>query len=245
MKHSIIILILQLIMLLIVDNFADGTLSVKTSPDKIEVWLDDHFIGHSPVVFNHLRSGVYSLKLLSPTIHSSYIEQILINDNDTTFIEKIVQSNYGSITVITEPPNASVFISSELGKTPLQNEFIVPGKYMIEISPSNQRFKPLVQEILITQGKATSITHSLEKQIKFDKKAKLRLVLGAGSVAGFVFAIIENGKYKKYEEKGLYNYNINTEIQKKLNNSNLLRIFGLVGGLLCISSLEIVSFIEN
>ena len=47
-------------------GFAEGTLTVKTDPEGIEVWLGDKFLGQAPIVEKKVRAGRYVLKLGRP-----------------------------------------------------------------------------------------------------------------------------------------------------------------------------------
>lgn len=222
--------------------FANDYLFVKTVPENIQVWIDQFYVGQSPVYVDYLKPGYHSLKLIDPISHYSFSDDIYVKPDDTTYYEKTIEPQFGILHIYSEPPNASVLIGSELGQTPLQNEYMNPGKYRIEIRHQNPKYCPIVEYVNVIQGKTTSLTKTLEKQKKFNKKATLRLILGAGCAAGFVFAIIENGNYEKYQEKLLVINNSSSKLRKKRNNSNLFRILGISGGCICLTGLEIISF---
>jgi hypothetical protein len=205
----------------------EGALSVKTTPDGIEVWLNDKYIGDSPILDKKLKTGKYVLKLVDPVQHSSTSEDIFIAADETTVIEKTVQSKFGSLKVSSEPEGADVFIATSLGKTPLTNDFIIPGKYRLEIRPQKKSYTPLTEDITVLRGKSVSLSKTLEKKSAMDTKAWLRLGMGAGSIVGFAWAISEHGTYKLKNGDGW---------------ANARRITGISLGCLCVIGFEIVAF---
>jgi hypothetical protein len=75
------------------------------------------------------------------------------------------------------------------------------------------------------------------------------LILGAGTAAGYVWAIVEQGNYNKYRIIS-ENYSAldsrytdpQKEYTKKRDGSLVRSILGIVGGSLCLIGLEIVAF---
>jgi hypothetical protein len=238
----------------ILATFADGMLSVRTDPEGIEVWLDDQFVGDSPIVDKKLKPGRYSLKLVDPIQHSSTIEEIFIQDGETTVIEKTIKSKFGTLKINSVPEGAQVYISSDLGNTPVSNNFMNPGKYRIELRHPNKLYKSVMEDVTIPRGESVTISKTFEKRKILDGKAKLRLLLGAGSAGGFVWAIIKQGDYKSWDTKidEINNYeNIETipERDRKLSKwkderakAGVMRTLGIIGGSLCLLGLEITAF---
>jgi len=232
--------------------FADGFLTVRTDPDGIEVWLDDNFVGDSPVVDKKLKSGRYSLKLVDPVQHSSTIEEIFIQDNENTVIEKTIKSKFGSLRANSVPEGAIVSISTELGPTPVSNDFMNPGKYRVEIRHPDKKYIPVVEEIVIPRGESVSLSKTLEREKSFTKKDFWRLALGAGTAGGYVWAIIAQGNYNEYSFKNEYkdrlrdnelkNEDLEKDFAAKRGSALAQSIIGIVGGSLCLIGLEIVAF---
>lgn len=168
---------------------AEGTLNVKTDPDGIEVWLDDKYIGDSPIIDKKLNAGRYSLKLVDPIQHTSSVEEVFIQANEQTVVEKTMKSRFGSLKVNSEPEGADVSILTSLGKTPLSNDFIIPGKYRLEIN--HPGYKPTVADIVVPKGETAAIQKSLEKKNVLDTKGLAKIALGIGAVGGIAVALVE------------------------------------------------------
>lgn len=242
-----------IILAYILATFADGMLSVKTDPEGIEIWLDDQFVGDSPLIDKKLKPGRYSLKLVDPIQHSSTIEEIFIQDEETTVIEKTIKSKFGTLKINSAPEGAQVYISSDLGNTPVSNNFMNPGKYRIELRHPNKLYKSVMEDVTIPRGETVTISKTFEKRKILDGKAKLRLLLGAGTAGGLVWAIIKQGDYKSWDTKldeiNNYEYITTTERDRKRTKwedertkAGVMRTLGIIGGSLCLLGLEITAF---
>jgi len=215
---------------------AEGSLSVKTIPDGIEVWLDGTYVGDSPIEGKRLKSGRYTLKLVDPVQHTSTSEEIFIDANQTTTIEKTMRSKFGTLQVASDPEGADVMISTNLGKTPLTNNFMNPGKYRLEIRHPSKAYIPVVQEITIPRGEAANVSKNLERKTPFTKKALVRLGLGAITAVGYTWAIVENGNYKRLMQRGT------VESLEEAKQPKVRRILGAAIGSTSLLALEIVAF---
>jgi hypothetical protein len=232
------------VMGLLTPVFADGFLTVRTDPEGIEVWLDDNFVGDSPIIDKKLKSGRYSLKLVDPVQHSSTIEDIFVQDNENTVIEKTIKSKFGTLRVTSVPEGAEVSIATELGPTPVANDFMNPGKYRLEIRHPNKRFHPVIEEIVIPRGESVSLSKTLEQEKRFTNKDFWRLALGAGTAGGYIWGIVQYGSFKKLQQQELLSRVPEDVSKAKKDKSGALAtsIIGIVGGSLCLIGLEILAF---
>jgi hypothetical protein len=230
----------------------EGSLTVTTDPDGIEVWLDDKYVGDTPVMEKKLKAGRYTVKLIDPIQHTSISEEVLIQEGRKTVIEKAMKGKFGSLKVTSDPEAANVYLLTSLGKTPVSNDFMNPGKYRLEIRHPNKRYSVASEDIVIPRGELVNVTKALEKQSPFDLKAFLRLGFGAGAIAGFVWAIVEQGNKKAYDTKA--DEGVNAELQNdpdraikkgyedNAHSSAVKRTFGVVIGCVCVVGFEIVAF---
>jgi len=216
------------------------------------VWLDDNFVGDSPIIDKKLKAGRYSLKLVDPVQHSSTIEEIFVQDGENTVIEKTIKTKFGSLKVSSVPEGAIVSIATELGPTPVSNDFMNPGKYRVEIRHPNKLYIPVIEEVTIPRGESVSLSKTLEKEARFTQKDLWRLILGAGTAGGYVWALVQNGTYSRFDEnvrladKG-YLTTMPTSNEYKTNkekrSSALVQtVLGAVTGSLCLIGLEILAF---
>lgn len=230
------------ILLLSKISVCDALLTVKTEPNGIEIWLEDKYIGDSPIVNKKLKPGKYTLRLVDAFQHTSIQEHVDLKEGESVVVEKTIDSKFGSLQIISQPAGAQVCISSTLGKTPLENDFMNPGKYRVELRHPNQRYKIYSEDIIINPGERTELNRSLPKEKVMTKKGLLKIGLGAGTIAGIVFATFYQGDYKDYR----YQYrSMPTEgNRKKYDNAKTYRNIAIGGSILCLVGLEIVSFIR-
>ena len=220
--------------------FAEGTLTVKTDPEGIEVWLGDKFIGQSPVIEKKIRAGRYTLKLVDPAQHSSVSEELLIQDGMPTVVERTISSKFGSLKVTSDPQGVDVYIATELGKTPLSNDFMNPGKYRIELRAPNSSYQTAVSEITIPKGETVSIDQKMQKQPFFTTKNIVSLALLSGAAGGVAWGLIEQGHCRMYQERLKANPGASASLQKNIDGASLGRTFGVIIGSACLVGLEIV-----
>ena len=206
---------------------SEGALTVTTDPDGIEVWLDDKYIGDSPIMAKKLKAGRYSLKLVDPVQHTSTVEEVFIQAGEQTMIEKTVKSRYGSLKVTSDPEGADVSILTSLGKTPVSNDFIIPGQYRLEIKHQNKSYEKTVDDVVVSKGETVTLNKTLPKKNALDNKALLRLGFGALAVGGLVLTVAES-----------FDPNYNGPNNGCKNG----QIIGLVAGALCVVGFEIVAF---
>jgi hypothetical protein len=230
----------------------EGSLTVTTDPEGVEAWLGDKYIGDTPIQNKKLRAGRYTLKLIDPVQQVSVSEEILIQADKLTVVEKILKGKFGMLKVTSEPEGADVYISTSLGKTPLQNDFMNPGKYRIEIKHPKKKYQPIVENITIPQGKRVELTNTLVKESAFDTKAFVRILLGAGAIGGFVWAIVAQGNHKAYDKDVDYlsappfdpvaNADQIKESEDSSKSAAVQRTLGIILGSVCVVGFEIVAF---
>ncbi|MBN1982704.1 MAG: PEGA domain-containing protein [Chitinivibrionales bacterium] len=223
----------------------EGSLSVSTDPEGVEVWLGDKYIGDSPIVNRKLKGGRYLLKLVDPVQQVSSTEEIFIQDGKNTVIETSLKTKFGTLKVESEPTGSEVHLYSMLGKTPLENNFMNPGKYLIEIRHKNQRYIPAISEVTIPQGRKVEITNVLAKKSLMNPLAFARIMLGGVCAGGYIWALIEQGLYKEAQTSMVYigENSVNYPLQKKRRNrAALYRTCGIVIGSVSMVSLQIVAF---
>jgi len=228
----------------------EGGLTVKTEPQGIEVWIDEKYVGDSPIIDKKLKAGRYRVKLVDPIQHTSVEEEVLIQDGKDIVLEKTIKGKFGSLKVTSDPENANVYLLTSLGKTPVTNDFMNPGKYRVEIRHPNKRYAVATGDIVIPRGETVTLAKTLEKTSAFNMKALARMGLGAGAIASFVWAIVEQGNKKMYETKA--DYSINQELQDTpgldrrykddMHSAAVKRTIGIILGCTCVVGFEIVAF---
>ncbi len=213
----------------------DGLITVITEPTGVEVWLGNSFIGNSPIREKIIAPGKYQIRLVDPIQKITATEEVLVDAGRTVVVEKKIIPRYGNLQVKSVPENANVFLTVPLGKTPLNSEFVIPGKYLVEIRHPDSLYKHSERQVVVCEGETVELfdTLSIDKKNIFDKKALIRIGLGTAAVAGFVCAIVDNGNNHRYKNRGRFD---------KAHTAKVRRNVGIVGGGLCVVAFEIVAF---
>jgi hypothetical protein len=218
----------------------EGSVTVKTDPEGIEVWIDGKYLGDSPIAGKMLKAGRYTIKLVDPIQHTSLSEEVLVQSGKDVILEKTMKGKFGGLKVDSDPEGAQVSLLTSLGKTPLSNDFMNPGKYRIEIRHPRKRYAVVSEDIVIPRGETVTLNKTLEKTSPFNMKALVRLGLGAGAVASFVWAIVEQGNYK--DAKARDDFTNDPKADDDAHSAAVQRVFGIVLGSACVVGFEIVAF---
>jgi len=217
----------------------EGMLTVTTDPEGVEVWLGDNYIGNSPITAKKVPVGRYTIKLIDPVMRISQTEQVLITENATVVIEKKLKPKFGTLRINSVPEDAEVYMTMPLGKTPLVNEFINPGKYILEIRHPNKLYKPSSESVTVTEGVVNTVFDSLEmiqapvKKVNH-KKVIARLALGGLAAAGFTFAIIKERDKQIHLSDG--------DSGSDAGRARTQEVLGITVGALSIIGFEIIAF---
>lgn len=180
---------------------SEGTITVVTVPERVEVWIDNGYAGLSPIRQKKLTAGTYTLRLVDPSQQVSAVEAVAVRAGEHLLVERTLSSRYGKLRVDSDPPGADVVIVTELGKTPVANDFMNPGRYRIELRHPLGNYLPVAEEVTISDGQQTASSHKLAKPEIFTKKRCIQLALGVGAAAGFALAVVEQGKWASYRQK--------------------------------------------
>ncbi len=213
----------------------DGLITVITEPAGVEVWMENHFIGNTPIKEKIVAPGKYEIRLIDPIQRITVTEEVFVASGKTAVLEKKMIPRFGSLQVKSIPENANVYLTVPLGKTPLNSEFIIPGKYHLEIRHPDSLYKVSEKQVVVNEGEMVELIDTLimKKKKIFDKKALIRLGLGAGAAAAFICAIVENGNNHHYKSSGLLD---------KAHTARIQRNIGIIGGAVCVVTFEIVAF---
>jgi len=211
----------------------EGKLTVTTDPEGVEIWLGDNYVGNSPIVEKKVPVGRYVVKLIDPVQRISQIEQVMITTNATVVIEKTLKPKFGTLKINSVPEDADVYITMPLGKTPLVNEFINPGKYILEVKHPDKKFQSALTNVVVSEGMTNVVADTLYKEKMLTNKAIARLLLGGGAIAGFTWAVVqgENRQHsralRKWDDAG---------------KAGTQEVLGISVGVLCVIGFEIVAF---
>jgi len=153
-------------------------------------------------------------------------------------------TSYARLRVESDPPGADVVIVAELGKTPLVNEFIVPGMYKIELR-RNGGYLPATEELTLRADQQAVVSKKLEKPKLLTKRRQIQLAIGAGAIAGFAYAVYEQGEHKTFRQKYYFaeNEEESTTYSDASKDAALKRTLSLIGAGILSIALHVTIFI--
>jgi hypothetical protein len=120
---------------------------------------------------------------------------------------------------------------------------VTPGNYVLEIRHPNKLYEPLVEEVTVQQGETVTLAKELEVRNPFNTKAIVRLLLGAGAIAGFVWGIIEQSQYSTAVQQAEQAAPAEAaQLREESHTASSLRTLAIVLGSACTLGFEIVAF---
>jgi serine/threonine protein kinase len=103
-----------------------GALEVSSRPMGAKVWLDDRFLGTTPIEREEIEIGTYRI-LVTKDGFEPYSESLEIRSDRTATVRTTLMALTGGLKVTSVPSGASVYFNGEyLGKTALEKDTGIP-----------------------------------------------------------------------------------------------------------------------
>jgi len=135
-----------------------GHMSIFSNPPSASVYIDNKFIGVTPLRIS-LSPGIHEL-LISKKGYIPSKEEIEIKSGDDLVIKRTLIPQNSTITITSNIPNATVYIDNEMvGNTPLTNFTLRSGNHTIKIS--KEGYFPFYKNVTILPGTNVKVTATL------------------------------------------------------------------------------------
>ncbi|WP_052291833.1 PEGA domain-containing protein [Thermococcus gammatolerans] len=143
-------------------NLAYGYLSIESSPSKAEVYVDDNYIGKTPIDQYKLSTGVHEVKV-EKSNYNSLTKMVTLNSSEKTKLNVILTPLPAHLMVNSNPSGAVVYINGTYkGKTPLTSE-LEPNTYNLRVS--KEGYANYTTTVIINPGENKTINVELEPMI--------------------------------------------------------------------------------
>jgi len=112
-----------------------GQLMITSEPSNADVIIDGVELGTTPMQLDTLASGSHVITIQLNHYHES-VDQIRINDGDELTRHYDLKGNFGLLSVLTDPSQATVYINGKEIDTlnaPIEDMMLDPGEYSIRI----------------------------------------------------------------------------------------------------------------
>jgi formylglycine-generating enzyme required for sulfatase activity len=136
-----------------------GTLSVKTTPDKANIYLDGKYLGQSPLKLPGVLAGDHKVKA-DLKDYSPAEQTVSINDQETNEVNLNLAGLPGKILVTSVPDGADVSIDGESKGKSTYSGSLAPGKHTVAVSKNG--FESSSQEVAILPNQVSSPTFHLK-----------------------------------------------------------------------------------
>jgi hypothetical protein len=115
------------------DNYA--SLRIESNPPQASVYLDDQFLGKTPLNYSYLIPGTYQLVLKrNGYLTKSETLRPRAGDEMKLLLELEPAPIGGSLEISTTPPGAKIYLDADYyGKTPKRIENIAAGTYRLHL----------------------------------------------------------------------------------------------------------------
>ena len=166
----VILTLIFLFFLFCISSYAEqlknGSLSISSDPKGARVFLDNNFKGETPLDIKNITTGQYSLKLVLPG-YQEWTSTIIILPVLTVRISADLvpkeEPDYGSISVISNPQGAKVYLDNAYkGNTPLNIRNVATGRHNIRIMLSG--YEEWSRDITVSTSQVERISVDLKTQ---------------------------------------------------------------------------------
>ena len=144
-------------------DIPQGSLTIQSIPSKTEIYLDDKFIGRTPMHISQLVIGQHKVEVKYDDYYSdnkqiSETKEVIIKKDKESSLVFNKHDLFGLLSVNTSLANAVVSIDGEvIGKTP-GKFYIKPGEHMLKVSCD--KHKSYQETIYISAGDELSYSLS-------------------------------------------------------------------------------------
>lgn len=140
----------------------EGELTVESTPSGASVYVNNKFIGQSPVV-QKMSSGTYDLKVILDG-YQTFARRIAIEKRNTATVEAKLAREYGVLHINSTPSNATIFLDGKRQGQTTPLELKVPlGKYAVRVV--KDQFYSFEEDVVVKQGEPTIVEADLVRQV--------------------------------------------------------------------------------
>lgn len=142
-----------------------GYLNITSHPDNCEIYLNDVWVGKTPIRRMEYESGNYQLVAKKDIYHNFIQDDIVVTDGESKELEFDLKPAFGTLKIESSPEQgAEILINGKVvGTTPYQDVRFSSGGYTIELR--KQYFQSIKDRITISDNKVTSRSFLLKSTV--------------------------------------------------------------------------------
>jgi hypothetical protein len=140
----------------------EGILNVDSTPTGAAVYLNNKFVGQTPLS-KKISGGPYDVKLLLDG-YETFARHIIIEKRQTSLVQAKLAKEYGILQINSTPTNATVFLDGKRQGQGTPLELKVPlGKYSIKVV--KDQFYSFEDDVVVKAGSPTVVQGDLVRQV--------------------------------------------------------------------------------
>jgi len=148
------------------------TLSVTSTPSRATVFVDEKYVGVTPLTIKDLAPGHHFVKLTKRD-HLPWTKLVELLYPHEKIDARLVIKPKGSIAITSDPPEADVYIDGEYeGKTPLEKKNLDPNPYSVRLE--KEHYLPWETEVEVRAGQQVKVHGTLKSKVEGWYLARLK-----------------------------------------------------------------------
>ncbi|HPE58272.1 MAG TPA: PEGA domain-containing protein [Bacteroidales bacterium] len=194
-----------------------GYWQVTSTPDDAEVYLDDKYIGSTPLSRAQISSGNHTLKVRK-TLYHEHSENFTIEDGDDKTFPVNLKAAFGELRITSDPSGANVFVDGrQVGITPYENKQQPSGVYNVKLTAA--LYSDANEQVVVSDGQKT------EKFIPMTKNYGTLRVIAPGAEIFLNGQKVATGEYTANLTPGKYR----VKATRNLHKDDEKEVFVLLG----------------
>jgi HEAT repeat protein len=147
-------------------------LTLQSSPEKATIFIDDKYVGLTPLTVKELTPGHHFVKLTKRD-HLPWTKLVELLYAEEKLDAKLALKPKGGLIVTSEPAGADVYIDGEYeGKTPLEKKNMDANPYSIRVE--KEQFVPWEAEVEVRAGEQCKTEAKLKSKVEGWYLARLK-----------------------------------------------------------------------
>ena len=147
-------------------------LSVDSAPAKATIFIDDKYVGLTPLTVKDLIPGHHFVKLTKRD-HLPWTKLVELLYPEEKLEAKLAPRPKGTLIVASEPAQADVYIDGEYeGKTPIEKKNMDANPYSVRVE--KEQFVPWEAEVEVRAGEETKAEAKLKSKVEGWYLARLK-----------------------------------------------------------------------
>lgn len=147
-------------------------LTINSTPPKATIFVDDKYVGLTPLTIKNLTPGHHFVKLTKRD-YLPWTKLVELLYPEETLEAKLAAKPKGTLIVVSEPSQADVYIDGEYeGKTPLEKKNLDANPYSVRVE--KEQHIPWEAEVEVRAGESTRAEAKLKSKVEGWYLARLK-----------------------------------------------------------------------